>query len=80
MEKLLEAQAANERELRRVQAELKIADARGGRAAGAGRYFNDELIDENFLLSVVPNELTAVMIASAIPAAINAYSIEVAPD
>ena len=43
-------------------------------------YLSDELIDENLLLSVVPRVLTAVMIARAMPAAISAYSIAVAPD
>jgi hypothetical protein len=46
----------------------------------AGSYFNVVLIVENDVLSVEPMPLTAAMMASAIPAAIRAYSIAVAPD
>jgi hypothetical protein len=41
---------------------------------------NEALIALNLVLRVVPIEFTAVMITSAIPAAIRAYSIAVAPD
>jgi hypothetical protein len=44
------------------------------------RYFSDELIEANFVLSLEPSPFTAEMIASAMPAAINPYSIAVAPD
>jgi hypothetical protein len=43
-------------------------------------YFNELLIDVNLVLSFVPSPFTAAMIASAMPAAINPYSIAVAPD
>jgi hypothetical protein len=41
-------------------------------------YFNELLIDANVVLSLVPTPLTTEMIASAIPAAINPYSMAVA--
>jgi len=43
-------------------------------------YFIDELMELNLLLIVVPSVFTAAMMASAMPAAINPYSIAVAPD
>jgi hypothetical protein len=43
------------------------------------RYFNELLIDVNFVLSLVPRPFTTAMIASAIPAAISPYSMAVAP-
>jgi hypothetical protein len=43
-------------------------------------HFNESLIVENFVLSVEPRPFTAAMMARLIPAAINAYSIAVAPD
>jgi hypothetical protein len=43
------------------------------------RYFNESLIEVNLVFRFVPSPLAAVMIASAIPAAINPYSIAVAP-
>ena len=46
----------------------------------AAAYFSDVLIAVNFALSEEPTPLTAVMIATAIPAAIRLYSIAVAPD
>jgi hypothetical protein len=45
-----------------------------------GFYFNELLIDVNWLFRLVPRPLTTAMIASAIPAAIKPYSIAVAPD
>src|SRR5579872_5438257 len=56
--------------------DARAVDCPGGRKG----YFSEALIEVNFLLSVVPRLLTAVMIASAMPAAISAYSIAVAPD
>ena len=44
------------------------------------RYFNEPLIEVNLVFSFVPRPFTTAMIASAIPAAINPYSIAVAPD
>jgi hypothetical protein len=41
-------------------------------------HFSDVLIDENLVLSFEPKPFTTEMIASAIPAAINPYSIAVA--
>src|SRR5215510_1145324 len=43
-------------------------------------YFNEPLIEVNFSFKVVPRPFTAAIIASEIPAAINPYSIAVAPD
>jgi hypothetical protein len=43
-------------------------------------YFNELLIDVNLELSFVPSPFTAAMMASEMPAAINPYSIAVAPD
>jgi hypothetical protein len=43
-------------------------------------YFNELLMLLNSVLRLVPTPLTAVMIATAIPAAIRPYSIAVAPD
>jgi hypothetical protein len=43
-------------------------------------YFNELLIDVNLVLSSVPSPFTAAMMASEMPAAINPYSIAVAPD
>jgi hypothetical protein len=43
-------------------------------------YFNEVLIDENLVLSFTPIPFTTAMIASEIPAAINPYSMAVAPD
>jgi hypothetical protein len=43
-------------------------------------YLSELLIEVNFVLSLVPSPFTTVMIARAIPAAINPYSIAVAPD
>jgi hypothetical protein len=48
--------------------------------AGGGNYFKEVLTELNLSFKVVPSPFTAVMIASAIPAAIRAYSIAVAPD
>jgi hypothetical protein len=45
-----------------------------------GRYFSDELIAVNLVLSLVPSPLTTAMMASAMPAAIRPYSMAVAPD
>jgi hypothetical protein len=42
-------------------------------------YFNCDEIDENVVLSFVPMPFTAVMMTTAMPAAIRAYSMEVAP-
>ena len=42
-------------------------------------YFSELLIEVNFSFSVVPRPFTAAIIASEIPAAINPYSIAVAP-
>ena len=43
-------------------------------------YFSELLTELKVVLSVEPRLFTAVMIASAIPAAIKPYSIAVAPD
>lgn len=43
-------------------------------------YFNEALMSVNLVLRVVPKPLTTAMIAKAMPAAINPYSIAVAPD
>jgi hypothetical protein len=43
------------------------------------RYFNEPLIEVNLVFSFVPRPFTTAMIARAIPAAINPYSIAVAP-
>ena len=42
-------------------------------------YFRELLIDENMPLMLLPSPLTIAMIASEIPAAINPYSMAVAP-
>jgi hypothetical protein len=44
------------------------------------RYFNESLIEVNLVFSFGPRPFTTAMIANAIPAAINPYSIAVAPD
>ena len=41
-------------------------------------YFNELLIEVNFVLSLEPNPFTAVMMAREIPAAIRPYSMAVA--
>ena len=43
-------------------------------------YFNELLIEVNWLFRLVPRPFTTAIIASAIPAAIKPYSIAVAPD
>jgi hypothetical protein len=43
-------------------------------------YFSCVEIDENVVLSLVPMPFTTVMMASATPALIKAYSMEVAPE
>jgi hypothetical protein len=43
-------------------------------------YFNELLIEVNFVLSLVPSPFTVAMMGSAIPAAISPYSMAVAPD
>ena len=43
-------------------------------------YFSEEFIEVNLVLSLEPSPFTVAMIASAMPAAINPYSIAVAPD
>jgi hypothetical protein len=45
-----------------------------------GSYFNEVLIEVNWLLRVLPRPFTTAIIASEIPAAIKPYSIAVAPD
>jgi hypothetical protein len=47
---------------------------------GSRSYFNELLIEVNWVLSVVPRPFTAAIIASEMPAAIRPYSIAVAPD
>lgn len=47
---------------------------------GNRRYFSELLIEVNFSFRLVPRPLTTAMIASEIPAAINPYSMAVAPD
>jgi hypothetical protein len=44
------------------------------------RYFSDELIEANFVFSLAPSPFMTEMIASAMPAEINPYSIAVAPE
>ena len=48
---------------------------------GAARkiYFRELLIESNLLLRLVPRPLTTAMIANEMPAAINPYSMAVAP-
>jgi hypothetical protein len=43
------------------------------------RYFGEVLIDENLVFSLAPMPFTTAMMASEMPAAINPYSIAVAP-
>jgi hypothetical protein len=43
------------------------------------RYFSEVLIDANLVFKWAPMPFTTAMIASEIPAAINPYSIAVAP-
>jgi hypothetical protein len=43
-------------------------------------YFNELLIEVNWVLRLLPRPFTTAIIASAIPAAIKPYSIAVAPD
>jgi hypothetical protein len=50
-----------------------------GNAEHQPAYFSDVLIAVNFVLRAEPTPLTAVLIATAMPAAINPYSIAVAP-
>lgn len=47
---------------------------------GTERYLREVLIEVNFSFRLVPRPLTTAMIASEMPAAINPYSIAVAPD
>jgi len=49
-------------------------------AEAAFDYFRELLIEVNFALSLTPSPFTTEMIASEIPAAINPYSMAVAPD
>lgn len=44
------------------------------------RYLSEFLIASNLLESTVPSAFTAVMMANPMPAAMSAYSIDVAPD
>ena len=46
----------------------------------ANVYFNEVLIELNWVFRLLPSPLTTAMIASAIPAAISPYSMAVAPD
>jgi hypothetical protein len=43
-------------------------------------YFSELLIAVNLVLSLLPSPFTTAMMASEMPAAINPYSIAVAPD
>jgi hypothetical protein len=43
-------------------------------------YFNEVLIEENFVLSFAPIPFTTAMMTSEMPAAIKPYSMAVAPD
>jgi hypothetical protein len=43
-------------------------------------YFSEVLIEENLVLSFTPIPFTTAMIAREMPAAINPYSMAVAPD
>jgi hypothetical protein len=47
---------------------------------GTETYFNEVLIEANWVLRLDPKPFTTAIIASAIPAAIRPYSIAVAPD
>jgi hypothetical protein len=49
------------------------------RDRGSG-YFSEVLIAVNLVFILLPSPFTTAMIASEIPAAINPYSIAVAPD
>jgi hypothetical protein len=55
-------------------------EAKRERAFTTDGYFSEVLIEVNLVFRLLPTPLTAVMIAIAIPAAINPYSIAVAPD
>jgi hypothetical protein len=54
------------------QAVMKLCDAVA--------YFNELLMFENWVFKLLPNPLTAAMMASEMPAAIKPYSMAVAPD
>jgi hypothetical protein len=50
------------------------------KGSAQGRYFSELLMSVNLVLRLVPRPLTTAMIASEMPAAINPYSMAVAPD
>jgi hypothetical protein len=62
-----------------IAAQQAMSCCVGIRAFDRPRYFSEVLIEPNVVLSVVPRPFTAAMMASEMPAAINAYSIAVAP-
>src|SRR5579871_6397215 len=79
--------AANARKKRRPKPRLQpqknprvVPHGQEKRDRASRRYFSDELIDENLVLTVLPMPLTAVMITMLSPTAIRQYSIAVAPD
>jgi hypothetical protein len=56
------------------------AETDAPRQAQVHAYFNELLIDVNLVLSFVPSPFTATILANAMPVAINADSMAVAPD
>jgi hypothetical protein len=66
------------RSLRCVRHAMFLGAMRG-RCAHAQHYLSDVLIDVNLFFRLVPSPLTIAMIARAMPAAINPYSMAVAP-
>jgi hypothetical protein len=65
---------------RAVEIPVVWASGARSRAPRNYRHFNEPLIEVNLVFSFVPRPFTTAMIASAIPAAINPYSIAAAPD
>jgi hypothetical protein len=60
----------------------RLFEPPGARANVPRNYccFNEPLIEVKLLFSIVPRPFETAMIASAMPAAINPYSIAVAPE
>jgi hypothetical protein len=57
-----------------------ICQFAGSEAPMSGVYFSELLIEVYLVFKLEPRPLTTAMIASAMPAAINPYSMAVAPD
>jgi hypothetical protein len=64
----------------RVNQRLARARLRDAREVVRGGYFKELLIEVNMPLRLLPRPLTTAMMARAMPAAINPYSIAVAPE